>query len=98
MKDSNNILNILQEVSTYTGVSVEKILSNSRKANIVRARHITMWICRYYSGLSLQKIANILQCKRHATVIHGATQTENMFFTEKNLKEDLKAIISKINR
>jgi chromosomal replication initiation ATPase DnaA len=46
----------------------------------------------------LQSIASAFNCKRHATVIHAAKATEDMFFTEKNLKEDLKAIIENLNQ
>jgi chromosomal replication initiator protein len=96
MKDAIKVQAIILAVSDYTGIAPEKILSDTRKENIVRARHIAMWICRYYTKASLQSIASCFNCKRHATVIHAAKQTENMFFTEKNLKEDLKSIIANI--
>ena len=96
MKDFSKIQSIILAVSEYTGIHPEQIKSETRKENIVRARHIAMWLCRYYTRASLQSIASCFNCKRHATVIHAAKQTENMFFTEKNLKEDLKLIIANI--
>lgn len=98
MKDANKIQSIILAVSDYTGILPEQIVSNTRKENIVRARHIAMWICRYYTRTSLQSIAACFNCKRHATVIHAAKATEDMFFTDKNLKPDLKAIIENLNK
>ena len=98
MKDANRIQSIILAVSDYTGICPEQIVSTTRKENIVRARHIAMWICRYYTRTSLQSIAACFNCKRHATVIHAAKATEDMFFTDKNLKTDLKAIIENLNQ
>ena len=71
----NQIINL---VSHETGISVDKILSRSRKAPVVHARQISMWLCRWNSKSSLQVIAYLHGCTNHANVIHGCNQIENL--------------------
>lgn len=70
----NQIINL---VSRETGISVERILSRSRRAPIVQARQISMWLSRWNSEASLQVIAYLHGCTNHANVIHGCNQIEN---------------------
>jgi chromosomal replication initiator protein len=89
MKDLNKISTIVKAVSALTKVSVSDILSQSREGRIVKARHIAMWVSRWYTEASLQTIASALNCKRHATVIHGATQIDNAISINKTFAAEI---------
>lgn len=62
---------IQQIVSTITNVSIEKIISETRKAEIVQVRHLSMHFSRWYSNLPMKKIAQLHGKNNHATVIHA---------------------------
>lgn len=89
---------IILQVSKHTGVSPADILSGRRQAHLVRARHIVMWICRYYTAESLQSIASALNCRNHATVIHGTTQIDNAIYCERALGDNLHALAKSIGK
>jgi len=97
MKDLSKVHNIIEAVSAKTGISIADILSDSRKAHIVRARHMVMWICRWYTKATLQTIAYALSCKRHATVIHGATQIDNLCYTNRVFDAEIREFVKTIN-
>lgn len=60
---------ILQQVSNDLGVSVESIISESRKSNLVAARSI---VCRKMrqEGFSLEEIGETIN-RHHASVVHS---------------------------
>lgn len=64
---------IQQIVSNVTKISVTDILSNSRKAEIVQARHLSMYFSRFNTTQNLLTIANQHGKDNHATVIHACT-------------------------
>jgi chromosomal replication initiator protein len=78
---------IINTVSRETGISVERILSRSRRAPIVQARQISMWLSRWNSEASLQVIAHLHGCTNHANVIHGCNQIENQRSVDPGFKE-----------
>lgn len=59
-------------VSQITGISVSQINSPSRKANVVQARHLSMYFSRFNTNLNLLTIANQHGRDNHATVIHAS--------------------------
>ncbi len=62
---------IQQIVSSITKISVEDITSQSRKANIVQARHLSMHFSRWNTKLPMLKIAVLHGKGNHATIIHA---------------------------
>ena len=78
------IASIINLVSQETGVPVEQLLSRSRKANIIRARHLSMWLSRWTTTASLQTIARLHGCTNHANVIHACNQIDNLCDTNKS--------------
>lgn len=95
MKDISKIEKIVKAVSARTQVSVSDILSQSRESRIIKARHLSMWICRFYTKASLQTIANVHNCKRHATVINAAKQIDNQCYTDKSFKIEIHEFANK---
>jgi len=90
MKGIKEIDNIIRAVSIRTKVSMSDILSQSRESRIIKAKHLSMWICRFYTKASLQTIATVHSCKRHATVINASKQIDNLCFTNKTFKLELR--------
>ena len=63
---------MLDAVSAVLGVPVDRILSPSRSAPIVRARQACMVLLRE-AGMSLPEVGKALG-RHHSTVIHGLTR------------------------
>lgn len=65
----------LELVSVHMGVSVEDMVSKSRKRPIVEARAIFYQYCRDMCDATLEDIAEIVG-KNHATIIHSLKNIE----------------------
>ena len=89
-----NLTDIIKIVSDATGIPVTEIAGNSRQANIVKARHLSMWAYRWHSKLSLQIIAKIHGKNNHATVIWADTQVSILKQQDKRFNELCNQIVS----
>lgn len=61
---------VVERVADVTAVTVDEMLSRTRRSEIAEARQIAAWILRQ-SGLSLPQIARNLGLIDHTTVIHA---------------------------
>jgi chromosomal replication initiator protein len=86
-KQSAEVTKIQSLVSSATGIKVSEILSKSRKAEIVRARHISMYLCRWNTSINLLNIAIQHGRDNHATVIHACSCIQNDIRTNKKVAE-----------
>ncbi len=75
---------IVQVVSNYYTIRVEDILSESRKANLVRARQLSMLLARELTTKSLPEIGKHFGGRHHTSVIHSCRQLT------KKLEDDAK--------
>ncbi len=62
---------VIDEVSRYFDVSVDKIKGDRKTADIVLPRQIAMYIIREKTSLSLPEIGKALGGKNHTTVLHS---------------------------
>ncbi len=62
---------ILNHVSTATGISVAEIKGDKRSRSVVQARHITMYLARELTDMSLPKIGERIGGRDHTTVMHA---------------------------
>jgi len=75
---------VTDAASKYYGISIEKLLSSVRSADVVSARSVAMYICRENLQLSLDDIGQHFGGKRHSTVINAIKNVEknNMLTTD----------------
>lgn len=95
MKTVNEIIEI---VSKETKVSVKDIINPSRKENIILARHLSMWACRWYTRVPMQKIAHAHGKRNHGTVINACTSIDAQATYKKTVKELCERIVKQINK
>jgi len=81
------INSIIATVSELTSISTTDIVGKSRKANIIEARQLSMWACRWFTESSLQKIAFAHGKDNHATVIWACTQVDSRASVDKKFKQ-----------
>ena len=71
--DSRELISIglvKQVICQYFKVSVEALMSNSRKKGVVYPRNLGMYFCRKYTDETLESIGQAFN-RSHATVIHA---------------------------
>lgn len=96
IKEVNTEL-ILDVVSRYFDVKVEDILSKNRAREIVKARHVAMYLCRTILGYSYQRIADEFGGLNHSSVLDGCKNVQAQYHTDEDVKayvEEIKKLIS----
>jgi len=68
----------------------------SRKAELVNARHIAMYLLNHDLELTLVEIGKLLGGRDHTTVMHGVKKVESNFDINQGLREQIMAIRSDI--
>lgn len=83
---------ILEIISHESGISVENILSNSRKTETVISRHIYCGILRKNYKYSLTYIGDLIN-RDHTSVIHATEQYGNRY----KLEDTFRDLVDRIN-
>lgn len=87
-------MNYLQIISEVTGVSIDNIMSTSRKGEITQARHLCMYF--YKKEKKLAEIGRILN-RKHPTVIHACSVISGLLdINDKQIKILVNQIEKKI--
>jgi transposase-like protein len=72
------IAEIIDLVASVTKTRREELFSERRQRDLVRKRHMVMWLARRFTGRSLTKIGFHVGGKDHTTVIHGCRYFDNL--------------------
>ena len=86
---------ILKQVSKKHGVSVEDIKSKKKTDSIATARHISVYIIRKLTDLSLKEIGKVFG-RDHSTIISSLNKVELNIRTVKNFESELNLLIKEI--
>ncbi len=87
---------IINETARYLQVTPDEVKGLSRQQNIVTARHITAYLIRNLTNLSLPGIGAFLN-RDHATVLASIRKIENQIKSSKKLSDTIRDITSNIN-
>jgi chromosomal replication initiator protein len=93
IKKSKNITDtqIIKAVSEYFNISIEDLISHSRKKEIVEPRQIIMYLLRDISEFSYPYIGNKMG-KDHTTVIHSCEKIEAELNKNESLNQKILTI------
>ena len=89
-------IQILEVVSKHTGFTIDQIKSPSRKAELVKARHISMDLCRWNCKTSMLKIAIEHGRDNHATIIHACNCVHEYKRTSSSFRQLFETIENEI--
>lgn len=87
---------VLEIVSKNCGVTIEQIISKTRKREPVDARHIYCAIMKKEFDYSLKSIGLTLSNRDHTTVIHSVETFDDRYETEEGYQQLVHKIISDI--
>ena len=87
---------IQKTVCNYFNITIDQLLSRSRKGDIVAARHISMYLARKLTKNSLVTIGEKCGKKDHATVLHACKSVANSCEINKDFRRNVEDIEKKI--
>lgn len=84
---------ILDAVSKHFKIGVDDIQGSSRKAPIVHARHIAVFITREITGDSWKHIGSLFGDRDHTSMMHGYQKISEMMVRDRELRSSVKMLI-----
>ncbi len=93
---NNSIASIQNAVAEYFKISVEDLKGKRRTSNVVRPRHIAMYLCRAETDENLAKIGLEFGGRDHSTVSTAIDKIKEEIETDDNLNKMLKEIKTKL--
>ncbi|MBR6793793.1 MAG: chromosomal replication initiator protein DnaA [Clostridia bacterium] len=89
---------VIDEVSRYFDVSVDKIKGDRKTADIVLPRQVAMYIIREKTSLSLPEIGKALGGKNHTTVLHSINKISDTMKQDPQLNKIISELIENIKK
>ncbi|NCX96696.1 MAG: chromosomal replication initiator protein DnaA [Chitinophagia bacterium] len=90
------IANIQKLVCDFYNVPYDKLLTKTRKREIVLARQITMYLAKKYTKNSLKSIGEHFGGFDHTTVIHSCQTVENLMDSDNIYKDNVNELLQKV--
>ncbi|MFZ4507536.1 MAG: chromosomal replication initiator protein DnaA [Fimbriimonas sp.] len=84
---------IVEIVGKHFNIAVPDIKGISRKAPIVHARHIAVFITREITGDSWKHIGSLFGDRDHTSMMHGYQKISEMMHKDKDLRATVKKLI-----
>ena len=83
---------IQSTVSGYFSIDLKDMNSKSRKQEIVKARQITMFLCKKHTQYSFAHIGNIVGKRDHATVLYACRTVQGLIDIDKSFRSTMNEI------
>ncbi|PEN14759.1 chromosomal replication initiator protein DnaA [Longibacter salinarum] len=80
---------IIETVADYYRLSVDDLLSRSRKREIAAARQTAMYLCRELTSESYASIGSRFGGRDHSTVIHANKKVSDRLDVESNFRQEI---------
>ena len=93
----NNYDKIQSVVSDYFQITVADLIGKNRKAEYVKARHISMYLIKLNYDIPYKTIGTLFGGRDHSTVLSGCTNIEHGLKNDETLKQAVETISKKIN-
>lgn len=84
---------IMEIVASRCGVTIEDIISTSRKGMVVEARHIYCGIMKNYCGYTYDNIGETIGRRDHTTALHSVRVFNNRCELEEDFREAVDSIL-----
>jgi chromosomal replication initiator protein len=93
---SLSLEDIIRAVSYHYNVAYDTLISNSRKASVTNARHISIYLCRQILDAPFEKIGQELGNRDHSTIMSGWKKIDNLYNSDFNYKNSIDDLRNKI--
>ena len=88
---------IIQVVSDHFKLSPADLLSERRNKEVVKPRHIAMYLCNTMTNSTYMEVAKALKRKDHSTVIHGVKKITDELEKDESLQYTIEILKKKLN-
>jgi hypothetical protein len=88
---------IQQATCDVYGVTLNDLLSERRHAAIVIPRHVSMYLARELTALSLARIARATGDRDHTVAVHAFRKITQLIQTDSNLADKIASIKERLN-
>ncbi len=85
---------IVEEVCAHYHVQQSKVMSASRKKELVLARQVAMYLARQLTKMPDTKIGKAIANRDHSTVIHSCAQVEQRIAADKTFRAEINALLN----
>ncbi len=89
---------IVDHVSKYFNISKEDIYGTKRRADIINARQVAMYITRELTDISLSLIGDEFGGKNHSTVLHSINQISQRMDTDSKFSQTISELMENIKK
>jgi chromosomal replication initiator protein len=89
---------IIRLVAEYYGVEVPALRGQSRSKELVRARHIAMYLAREETGASLPQIGTAMSGRDHTTIMYGVNKITEEIEQDDSLRREMIVIRERLYR
>ena len=86
-KSDLTIEKVQKAVCQYFNITMDNLLSKSRKRQIVQARQIAMYMSRNLLKCSLSTIGSEIGGKDHSTVLHACSTVQDLMSIDKTFRQ-----------
>ena len=93
---TNSIAKIIDTVAKFYELDVSMLKGKMRKKNIADARSVAMYLCKFMTDETYDRIGLELGGRDHSTVIHSCDKIEKELKTNLKLQEEIKILKEKI--
>ncbi|MDR2027423.1 MAG: chromosomal replication initiator protein DnaA [Prevotellaceae bacterium] len=87
---------IKKTVCEYFGMTLDKLLSNTRKREIVLSRQIAMYLSKNHTKYSSIQIGDQIGGKDHTTVLHAWKTVKNLIDTDKAFRKTMENLETRL--
>lgn len=88
---------IVEAVGKTFGIPIDEIKGASRKAPIVHARHVAVFITREITGDSWKHIGTLFGDRDHTSMMHGHQKISEMMVRDRELRSIVKHLIRSLH-
>jgi chromosomal replication initiator protein len=88
---------IVDLVSNQFNISIDEIKGPSRKAPVVHARHIAIFLTRRITGDSWKHIGSQFGDRDHTSIMHGYQKIDELMHHDKELLGQVKSLMKNLN-
>lgn len=85
-------IKVISVVAKYFDYKNKDLLGSSRKADLVEARHITMFLLRDTLGLQFTKVGEIMGGRDHTTVMHAVEKVKDEIDNNSDVRRKVMAV------
>ncbi|MBN1200502.1 MAG: chromosomal replication initiator protein DnaA [Anaerolineae bacterium] len=89
---TTNLSDVLEATASYHQLSLDDLMSKQRTKEVVRARHIAIYLAREETDASLPQIGEALGGRKHSTILHGYQKIANEVTSDDTLQREVSAI------